>query len=72
MKGTRPLDNTEIRKVSEAFRGIFAVRNRSLFMLGVSVGGRISELLGLKVSDVWQNDRPIKDLLFDLSNSERW
>lgn len=67
MKGTRPLDNTEIRKVSEAFGGIFAVRNRSLFMLGVSVGGRISELLALKVNDVWQNDRPVKDLLFDLS-----
>ena len=67
MKGTRPLDNDEIRKVSKAFEGVFAVRNRSLFMLGVSVGGRISELLALKVSDVWQNNKPVKDLLFDLS-----
>ena len=67
MKGTRPLDNDEIRKVSKAFDGVFAVRNRSLFMLGVSVGGRISELLALKVNDVWQNDKPIKDLLFDLN-----
>ena len=66
MKGTRPLDNTEIRKVSEAFSGTFAIRNRSLFMLGVSVGGRISELLALKVKDVWQNGKPVKDLLFDL------
>ncbi|MDE0554196.1 MAG: site-specific integrase [Candidatus Poribacteria bacterium] len=65
MKGTRPLDNAEIRKVSDAFEGIFAVRNRSLFMLGVSVGGRISELLALKVNDVWQNGKPVKDLLFD-------
>ena len=65
MKGTRPLDNTEIRKVSEAFDGVFAVRNRSLFVLGVSVGGRISELLALKVNDVWQNNKPVKDLLFD-------
>ncbi len=67
MKGTRPLDNTEIRKVSEAFDGTFAIRNRSLFMLGVSVGGRISELLALKVNDVWQNDKSVKDLLFDLN-----
>ena len=67
MKGTRPLDNAEIRSVSEAFGGVFAVRNRSLFMLGVSVGGRISELLALKVNDVWQNGKPVKDLLFDLS-----
>ena len=65
MKGTRPLDNEEIRKISEAFNGTFAVRNRSLFMLGVSVGGRISELLALKVNDVWQNGKPVKDLLFD-------
>ena len=67
MKGTRPLDNTEIRKVSEAFDGTFAVRNRSLFMLGVSVGGRISELIALKVNDVWQNGKPVSDLLFDRS-----
>jgi len=65
VKGTRPLDNAEIRKVSTAFDGTFAIRNRSLFMLGVSVGGRISELLALKVNDVWQNNKPVKDLLFD-------
>ena len=65
MKGTRPLDNAEIRKVSDAFGGTFAIRNRSLFMLGVSVGGRISELLALKVGDVWQNGKSVKDLLFD-------
>lgn len=65
MKGTRPLDNTEIRKISEVFNGVFAVRNRSLFILGVSVGGRISELIALKVNDVWQNGKPVADLLFD-------
>ena len=67
MKGTRPLDNGEIRKVSASFEGTFAIRNRSLFMLGVSVGGRISELLALKVNDVWQNDKAVTDLLFDRS-----
>lgn len=65
MKGTRPLDNAEIRKVSSAFDGTFTIRNRSLFMLGVSVGGRISELIALKVNDVWQNSKPVSDLLFD-------
>ena len=34
------------------------------FILGVSTGGRISELLSLQIGDVWQNDRPVKDLLF--------
>ena len=55
MKGTRPLDNDEIRRVSTCFTGTFEIRNRGLFMLGVSTGGRISELLSLQVGDVYQN-----------------
>ena len=47
MKGTRPLDNNEIGLVSACFTGTFEVRNRGLFMLGVSTGGRINELLSL-------------------------
>ena len=66
MKGTRPLDNAEIHAVSAAFEGQqYAIRNRSLFMLGVSIGGRIDELLSLTVGDVWQNDKPVKDVLYD-------
>jgi site-specific recombinase XerD len=64
MKGTRPLSTEEILKVSEQFIGTYEIRNRALFMLGVSVGGRISELLALKIGDVWQNKRPVTDLLF--------
>ena len=33
-------------------------------MIGVSTGGRISELLGLRVGDVFQNNRPVTDLLY--------
>ena len=44
MKGTRPLDNDEIPSVSTCFTGTFEVRNRGLFMLVFSTGGRISEL----------------------------
>ena len=67
MKGTRPLNNAEIRKVSDCFSGMYATRNRGLFILGVSTGGRISELLALKVGDVYQNGKPVSDLLFDKS-----
>ena len=67
MKGTRPLSNAEIRKVANCFSGTFAARNRGLFILGVSTGGRISELLALKVGEVWQNGKPVSDLLFDKS-----
>ena len=64
MKGTRPLDNHEIRRVSASFKGTFEVRNSGLFMLGVSTGGRISELLGLRFEDVYQNKKPVSDLLY--------
>ena len=67
MKGTRPLNNNEIRLVSVCFDGIFEARNRGLFMLGVSTGGRISELLSLQIGDVYQNGKPVTDLLFDKS-----
>ena len=67
MKGTRPLNNDEIRRVSAVFTGTFEVRNRGLFMIDVSTGGRLSELLSLRVGDVYQNGHPVTDLLFDSS-----
>ena len=67
MKGTRPLDNDEIRSVSTSFTGTYQVRNRGLFMLGVSTGGRISELLSLQIGDVFQNGSAVSDLLFEKS-----
>ena len=67
MKGTRPLNNNEIRLVSACFTGTFQIRNRSLFLLGVSTGSRISELLSLRIGDVYQNEKPVTDLLFDKS-----
>ena len=36
-----------------------------LFTLGVSNGGRISELLSLTIGDVWQNGKAVTDLLYD-------
>ena len=36
-------------------------------MLGVSTGGRISELLSLQIGDVYQNRAAVTDLLFDKS-----
>ena len=67
MKGTRPLDNDEIRRVSTCFTGTYQVRNRGLFMIGVSTGGRISELLSLQIGDVYQNGSAVSDLLFKKS-----
>ena len=36
-------------------------------MLGVSTGGRISELLSLRLGVVYQNGKPVSDLLYDKS-----
>lgn len=64
MKGCRPLQKDEIRAVSKEFEGNYEARNRALFILGCNTGGRISELLSLTIDDVWQNNKPVADLLF--------
>ena len=64
MKGTRPLSPDEVVTIANVFDGKYAIRDRSLFLLGVSTGGRISELLALTIVDVYQNDKPVTDLHF--------
>ncbi len=49
MKGARSLTDTEITNV---FNNLSTLRDKSLFLLGVKCGMRISELLSLKVSSV--------------------
>ena len=66
-KGMRPLSPDEIRKVSDAFDGTFATRNQSLFLLGVSCGGRVSELLSLNISDIYDNKAVVPDIYFHKS-----
>jgi integrase len=57
MKGCRALTADEVARVRQAFRGTYAARDRALFVLGIKTGFRISELLSLKVGDVWQHGR---------------
>lgn len=59
MIGCRPLSTDEYRMVLRAFHGPCEHRNRLLFVLGVSTGFRISELLSLKLGDVWKHDKPV-------------
>ena len=62
-----PESKPNVRSVSTCFTGTFQIRNRGLFMLGVSTGGRISELLSLEIGDVYQNGSVVSDLLFEKS-----
>jgi len=54
MKGCRPLTDTEIQGVLDSFKGENRLRNRCLVLLGIKAGFRISELLSLRVRDVFQ------------------
>jgi len=57
MRGCRPLTDAEISRVTHAFEGRYARRNRAFFILGVKTGLRCHELLGLKLGDVWRGGR---------------
>jgi len=62
MKGARPLTDEEIHLISQSFFGKYASRNRCLFMLGVNIGARVSELTALRVGDVWQHGKAVSVL----------
>jgi integrase len=57
MKGCRPLTDEEVQLVQRSFGGVYADRDKALFLLGVKSGFRISELLSLRVGDVSQHGR---------------
>lgn len=54
MPGCRPLTDAEVLVVSQSFGGHYAARDKALFLLGTWTGFRISELLSLRVRDIWQ------------------
>jgi site-specific recombinase XerC len=60
MQGCRPLREEEVRLISQSFGGTYARWDRALFVLGVKSGFRISELLSLRVGDVYQHARVVE------------
>jgi len=60
MTGSRPLTELEIQNILQSFTGKYSLRNRTLFLLGLNTGARISELLSLDVGDVWRFQRPVE------------
>jgi integrase len=57
MRGCRPLTGSEITLIVQSFGGTDAARDKALFLLGVKSGFRISELLSLRISDVWEHGK---------------
>jgi len=70
MNGCRNLTSDEVRKVINSFSGRYENRNRLLFVLGISTGFRISELLSIKVSDVWDGDRVLGSVRVQAKNTK--
>lgn len=62
MKGCRPLTQEEATAVSGAFIGRYGLRDRALFTLGLKSGFRISELLSVRVCDVWDGEQVLDRL----------
>lgn len=56
MKGCRPLTDQEVTQV---FTTLGTTRDKCLFMIGVSCGYRISEILSLTVKDVFKDGKPL-------------
>jgi len=59
MKGCRPMSEDEVAVVAKSFGGAYAARDKALFLLGIKSGFRISELLSLRVGDVYQHGRVV-------------
>lgn len=59
MKGCRPFTEEECNAIIDSFSGDFATRNRTLFILGIKSGFRITELLSLKVKDLYNGTEVI-------------
>lgn len=59
MIGCRSVTRSEFTKVLESFSGRYRHRDRLLWVLGVSSGFRVSELLSLDVHDLFRLGKPV-------------
>lgn len=65
MAGTRPLSKQEIDQVLSLLK---TQRDKTLFILGLKSGFRISELLSIRVKDIIQNNRVVDKIRVTRSN----
>ena len=71
MKGCRALTQDEVGNVAQSFSGRYATRDRALFMVGIKTGFRISELLSLRVRDVYLAGRVVDTATVRRRNMKR-
>jgi integrase len=63
LKGCRSLSDQEQAQILKSFVGLYARRDRALFLLGRYTGGRISQLLFLKIGHVYRGGQ-ITDVIY--------
>jgi site-specific recombinase XerC len=68
LKGCRSLSDQEQAQILKSFVGLYAHRDRALFLLGRYTGARISQLLYLKVGHVYQHEQLVDVLYFPRSS----
>ncbi|MFQ6044495.1 MAG: tyrosine-type recombinase/integrase, partial [Candidatus Poribacteria bacterium] len=54
---TRALEDSEIKAIFENIEGTHVKRNETLLLVGIGMALRVSELVGLKVGDVYDNEK---------------
>ncbi len=62
VEGARVFEPEEVKSISDSFKGKYATRDKAIFLLGLCIGSRVSELGQLKVADVWRNRKPVKTI----------
>lgn len=55
MRGCRPLNRDELKRMEKQFHGKNKLRDLCFFMIGIFCGYRAREILSLKIGDVWQH-----------------
>lgn len=71
VEGARVFEPDEVKSISDSFSGKYATRDKAIFLLGLCIGSRVSELCQLKVSDVWRNEKPVNTLLIRPETAKR-
>lgn len=73
MARCKPLNKDEVKAVAEELgRTRNPERDRTLFLLGCYTGGKVSQLLGLKISNVIEPDgTPVSSLAFQEATAQQ-
>lgn len=70
---TRALEDQEIKAIFEHIEGTHAKRNETLLITGIGLALRASELVGLKVSDVYcGRERCTTAFIWAYVNDDSW